>query len=952
MRLFTALFFAVLILCGPVPATAFDPSNEEVRSATLRVCVAFAERNVTTFLTLASSVWNDSTKATWRGRLENGDYATIPVRSCEIRDVSVDAERAKVRLVFDRVDGKTGQAAKGFRMNHFFFYLRRESGEWKILEVTGVEEELIGNLIAARSLEEKTALIKAEPELNNHRALFTAIYRLQTEGRYDMTEDFFKLADWYNDEFFKGRNESSLVNTNVNVLNARASNALAVGDTSTALKFYIEAAGIAEEYQKRTGNVIGGSILIQLNVGVMYLKQGNIEQAEKFVRDVLKSLENADRLRQEVLIKSAHETLGDIQVQKGEYDAALENYKIAGGEIRHGIGAILLKKGDLKTGAEIFERTLEMRRSAADRNLKFHLPTAVEAAVMMSEIRRKEARNADSLAFARSSVEFANLSKNPELILSAKTTEGNALLALGKNAEAEAAFNEAVRVVEEGRNRVVGTADQRAGYLANRVEAYHRLIDIHAARGEDWKVLDVAERSKARVLSEILNSEKTNLSEVLEGTEAEGERKLREKINQTNRELVVLKNLSTADKSGIPALTAEAEKLRLDYEFLETAAANKNDRFRRAKGVLDRIDQSQTNALLTGNQHAVIEYAVTGENAYAVVIRRATGNVPQIKVFKLPISLDQISKSTKSFRIAISTANLNYRDEARRLYSALIEPFAADLAGVKSLTVIPDGELWQVPFAALVGPTGRFVIEDRELSYAHSLTALRELNKLKVGKPAQNGDLFAIGNPIVEESLAKTVRSKYRSELGELPEAETEVNAIRKIYGPQSLTFTRSAASENAWRANSKGYRVLHLATHGVVNPIKPLHSYLYLAPSPDGVADDGILEAREIMRERLSADLAVLSACDTASGKTLSGEGMMGLSWAFAVAGVPRVVSSQWKVESKATADLMVDFHKALKSGKQLAPATALRSAMLTQMRRPARNHPFYWAPFISIGG
>ncbi len=954
MRPQSTLLIGLLILLFSSSARSndFNINETDAREVGVRLCRSFVDRDAASFIALVSSDWAEPAKAAWRNNLEKGDYSTMPVKSCSIKDISMVNNLARVWVLFERTDGKTGQAVTGFRMNHFLFYLQSESEKWRLKSLDSAENELVGRLIAAKDNAERVAIIKAEPELNTHRALFTAVFRLQTEGRYEMTEELFKLADWYNEEFFRGRNESSLVNTNVNVLNARASNAIAMGDTSAALNFYIEGAKIAEQFQKSSGRSIAGALLIRLNIGRMYFRQGNVLQAEKYTREVLKELESVDRMRQDVLIKSAHELLADIQMQKGELDLALENYRVVAGEYKHGIGTILMKKGDLAGAAEIFDRTIKSheRSDAAKENIP--LPLAVEAAVLMTQVRLEQKRNDEALTTAQKAGEYAARSRNPEMIFAAKTAEGNALLALDRKVEAASAYQEAIRVVEDGRKRTVGPEDQRVSYLSNRIEPYHRLIDIYFDRGEVWKAFEAAERSKARVLTEVLNSEKPMLADILDGEEAKKEGDLREKVVRANRELIVLRNLPNSDRSKIAQAAAEAEKLRLEYEFFETTAANKNERFRRATGVLGEIDQTKAASIFRHSKHAAVEFAFSGPHVYAFIIRQGTQNTPKLTATKLPTSADELRRTASSFRDSVATADLNYRDSARSLYDSLLAPISRDLIGITSLTIVPDDNLWQVPFAALVNRSGKFVVEEIGISYAHSITSLIELNKVRRLPKTRDGDLFAVANPTIDADLATAVRSKYRADFGALPEAEAEIGAIRKIYGSRTKTLTRGAASESAWRANGGRYRVLHLATHGVVNPIKPLHSYLYLAPTPDGSLEDGILEAREIMREQLSADIAVLSACDTASGTPFSGEGMMGLSWAFAVAGVPRVVSSQWKVESKATADLMVDFHRSLERGKGLVPSAALRTAMLNQLRRPARKHPFYWAPFISIGG
>jgi len=127
---------------------------------------------------------------------------------------------------------------------------------------------------------------------------------------------------------------------------------------------------------------------------------------------------------------------------------------------------------------------------------------------------------------------------------------------------------------------------------------------------------------------------------------------------------------------------------------------------------------------------------------------------------------------------------------------------------------------------------------------------------------------------------------------------------------------------------------------------------YSHLALAAGDTNEDGLLEAWELTRLDLKADLAVLSACETARGRTAAGEGMIGLSWAMFIAGVPSLVVSQWKVESAGTRELMVNFHRGLISPTpRLTKSEALRQAALKLMKNPETNHPFYWAGFVLVG-
>ncbi|HZF39053.1 MAG TPA: CHAT domain-containing protein, partial [Blastocatellia bacterium] len=161
-------------------------------------------------------------------------------------------------------------------------------------------------------------------------------------------------------------------------------------------------------------------------------------------------------------------------------------------------------------------------------------------------------------------------------------------------------------------------------------------------------------------------------------------------------------------------------------------------------------------------------------------------------------------------------------------------------------------------------------------------------------------------------------------------------------------------AREDRIKAEAPQARVLHFATHGILDNASPMYSHLALAQGDKN--EDGLLEAWELMQMDLKADLVVLSACETARGRFGAGEGMIGLSWAMFIAGVPSTLVSQWKVESASTRDLMIGFHRqALASPapakSKATKAEALRQAALKLMKNPETNHPFYWAGFVLVG-
>jgi CHAT domain-containing protein len=144
-------------------------------------------------------------------------------------------------------------------------------------------------------------------------------------------------------------------------------------------------------------------------------------------------------------------------------------------------------------------------------------------------------------------------------------------------------------------------------------------------------------------------------------------------------------------------------------------------------------------------------------------------------------------------------------------------------------------------------------------------------------------------------------------------------------------------------------YAILHFATHGSLDSAHPLRSALILAPEPENSGEASILEAREIAGMSLTARLAVLSACETASGQATGGDGLVVLTWAFRAAGCPAVVATQWKINDSATTVLMRAFYRLLLAGQRTDDA--LRAAMQAVIVDKTRRLPYYWAAFQIYG-
>jgi CHAT domain-containing protein len=355
-----------------------------------------------------------------------------------------------------------------------------------------------------------------------------------------------------------------------------------------------------------------------------------------------------------------------------------------------------------------------------------------------------------------------------------------------------------------------------------------------------------------------------------------------------------------------------------------------------------------TSALLPDSSAAFIEYFVTETRLVIFVVTRGGGRA--LHVHTVPIRQSRLESETDALTRALAENDLHFRERSRRLYDLILAPAAAELKGVKTIAIIPDGPLWRLPFESLVMPDGRFVIERMACFYAPSIAVYREMVHRR---PRPSGNFLAFANPLLRRGEEAAEAKLRDSEAGPLPDAEREVENIARFFRGRTRLYLGADALESRVKSESGAYGVIHFATHGVLDDNNPMYSHLLLAAAP-GSADDGFLETWELMRLDLHAELTVLSACDTARGSIHAGEGLIGMSWALFVAGCSSTVATQWKVPSASAADLMIDFYRQWRRARHdtwFAKAEALRQARLHLMRDGKHRDPIYWSGYVLIG-
>jgi CHAT domain-containing protein len=346
-----------------------------------------------------------------------------------------------------------------------------------------------------------------------------------------------------------------------------------------------------------------------------------------------------------------------------------------------------------------------------------------------------------------------------------------------------------------------------------------------------------------------------------------------------------------------------------------------------------------------------------------------------------------------------TTANVSaFAETSNALYRDTVAPVASMIAN-KRLLVVADGALNYVPFESLVTATGGggdystlpYLVKTNEVAYAPSASVVAAIRQQAAGGAAANSrGLLLVADPIFDaaDPRAKILQGAGAVASGAQSGEMLAVNsAVADLTGASNaagggsgsnirlarLNGTRAEAQQIAAFARTSGlapdiwldldasenkvkttdvskYRILHVATHGLLNTERPQFTgvVLSLVGNRDG---DGFLRTDEIFNLRLGSPLVMLSACETGLGRERRGEGVIGLTRAFMYAGAPTVGVSLWSVSDKSTADLMTDFYKRLLAKQSPAPSAAMRAAQVAMIEGKTYSAPFYWAPFVLVG-
>lgn len=690
-------------------------------------------------------------------------------------------------------------------------------------------------------------------------------------------------------------------------------------------------------------------------IAQVYFELGDLHSALRYATDALASSQK----HQDSALVERHLTLiGKIQVRNGNYAAAettLQNALQFAGRVKdeRSMAETCLRLADLESRRKHIAKATEFLDQAERHAAAVNGRTVLaEAAILRGDLTVQDP--AQAAAFYETGLARANEALSADLATLSLQRLGHAAARAGRFEHAWQYLERAMQQLESVRSRVP-TANLRAATVQQNWRIYEDavqvLIQLHRRnprQGFDCKALEVAERARARALLDALAEQKASVTRGLTRSQAAEKTRLQE---------VLARAVATLDRQDTAA-NREAVRVaesRVESWWAELRAANP------ALVELEYpklLDASAAQDLARRVKASIVVYALGPTPAAWVVTPRG------IRMVRLPASRAEIERLVMELRKTVAARPKTaadmaaFRPAATRLHQLLIAPLGLEPASPAVLA--PDGILHYLPFDALLLPDGRFLVEDHELSLTPSLSVLSYLTAKAAGANHRSWDLLAYGNPSIPNADAghSVLRDAYRSSgfliTTRLLNSEPEVRGIGNLFQPDRRILRLGAdASESSIKndAQLRRRRILHFATHALLDEITPARSGIVLAMPDRDRTQDGILRTSEVANLNLDADLVVLSACQTGLGKLTRAEGMMGLTRSFFQAGAHRVASSLWNVDDRATADFMTWFYQGMNVSS--TPGAALREAKrkFLSSTSPVYRHPFFWAGFVISG-
>lgn len=722
-----------------------------------------------------------------------------------------------------------------------------------------------------------------------------------------------------------------------------------VGQTDLAVRYYKDAATLFGICQKP----VEQAVMLD-SMAVAYLDTGKLSEFEKYHAEAEDVFKGADTAATAVAANSSGRTTDTTAGANGagSADKKALNQKRVKASLSYNYAQYCLYKSRYADAIPIYESALQSYKEVGDRLGECHALRGLGLTFLILEQAGK-AKNYYEQAGA-----LADTIGNIESQWDCATGLGKSCLKLNDNTSARQHLEKAVALADKER-RQFSRDSFKTKALSLREDCFLDLIDLLNQDQKYDQSLEVAEKGRARAFLDMLEGRRES--------SAVGSPIARVSANLIENESAPPGGAETQKQIAQVAYAPNIQAVGGETGFRAVSVVPKTPTVLEASAISSvnarAPNISEIKSLVQKNGSCVIEYVLMPKKVVIWVIspdgNTITSRVKNIDIMQLKDLIKLAHQSiTTSPKDTQDMHKLNEQREQslRKLHSILIEP-VADLLPTNAdqeLTIVPYGPLFMVPFAALQSPDGKFLVEKYTLNFLPAIAVLRATQEIAGEVAKSPNSLLAFGNPITEAN-------KF---LGKLPYAEKEVKKVATFFDP---TVTRlevgEAATKAKFRELATKYSYIHLATHGLVDEMHPMDSSVVLAPQGK---DDGLLSVKDILElPALKTKLIVLSACQTGRGQ-ITGDGVIGLSRAFIIAGTPSILVSQWNVD-----DVMTEYQMGLLYSEMIKQADnnkarSLRNAQLKTIQfmekglssrdadesaKKQRANPRYWAAFQLIG-
>jgi len=745
-----------------------------------------------------------------------------------------------------------------------------------------------------------------------------------------------------------------------------------LGELQKAIEYYNQALQLFREQSDHRAETVTLS-----SIGSMYRRLGEEKEALDYFEQALALLRSADDPRLQAVILN---NIGGLYSKQGSPQKALEYFTAAlplrrlardrrGEAITIGdIGIEYRNLGEPRSALKYYDQALSLLREVGDRRQEARALNNVGLAYLDSGDPQK------ALQALNQGVPMARVAGDREAEVLGLSYLARVERATGNLSKAKATIEAAIELTEDTRVSVAGQ-DLRTSFFATVRKLYDFLIDVlmqlHQQRpgqGYDAEALQVSERARARSLLDILTEEHVDIRQGVESALLQRERSVQASLSsKTERQMRLLGAKHTEEQAA--AADKEVQELVAEYRKVQAE-------IRAASPHYAALTQPQTVTLadiqkgVLESDTLLLEYALGEDRSFVWAVTRDS-----LTSHVLPNRAEIEAAARRVYERLTTNAGQGKGtpDEIVALSRMLLGPISGQLER-KRLVVVTEGALQYVPFAALVTPTKEQLplIVDHEIVNLPSVSTLAVLRREMKGRPPAPKLLAVVADPVFDREDPRVLGSRsaavVTSAPGNLARSAKEAGVFRfeRLYSSrqeaeaigalvpkekrlQALDF--DASRKTATSEALAQYRIVHFATHGLLNSRHPELSGLVLSlVDGEGKPQNGFLQSHEIYNLTLGAELVVLSACQTALGKETRGEGLLGLTRGFMYAGAPRVVASLWNVPDRGTAELMKRFYQSMLA-KGLPPAAALRGAQVAMWQDKRWSSPFYWAGFTLQG-